>query len=227
MANTDIDPKIVTLLFEVKKNQLLMIERRGYNIDREKGILQLRVDQFIDTYVPFARQQGKSFRAVLTNIYRNNDGAGILVYFADVPTTTTKLGVEGISDAIGMMVEHHLKDAVIITSKDLSPTAVKQIDGLVAYNIQIFLEEELSFDPTAHFLVPKHIPLSMEEQRQFLNQKQNGDASFTIDQLPIILSKDIIARYYGLRGGRVVRIERENMFETMIIKSLSYKVIKE
>ncbi len=227
MTTADIDPKIAALLFEVKKNQLLMIERRGYNIDREKSILQLRLDQFISIYVPFAQNQGKSFRAVLTNVYQNNQGERILVYYADVPTTSTKLGVNEVGDAVASMEQYQLRDAVIITSKDLSPTAAKHVTGLVAYNIQIFLEEEMAYDPTNHFLVPKHIPLSAEEQRQFLNQKRKGEPSFTIDQLPIIPANDIIARYYGLRGGRVVRIERENMFETMIINSVSYKVIKE
>ena len=227
MATSDIDPKTAALLFEVKKNQLLMMERRGYNIDRERGILQLRLDQFIDTYVPFAQSQGKSFRTVLTNVYLNDDGGRILVYYADVPTTSTKLGVNEIGDAIASMEQYQLRDAVIITAKDLSPTAAKQVSGLVAYNIQIFLEEEMAFDVISHSFVPKHIPLSLDEQRKFLNQKRNDEPSFTIDQLPIILSSDIIARYYGLRGGRVVRIERENMFETMIIRSVSYKVIKE
>lgn len=227
MASSDIDPKIAALLFEVKKNQLRMIEKRGYNIERERGILQLRLDQFIDAYVPFAQKQNKSFRAVLTNVYQNDNGDKILVYYADVPSTSTKLGINEVGDAIAGMEQYQLRDAVVISAKDLSPSAAKHVAGLVAYNIQLFLEEEMAYDPTEHFLVPKHTPLSVEEQREFLNQKKNSEPSFTIDQLPIIPSSDIIARYYGLRGGRVVKIERENMFETMIIKSLSYKVIKE
>lgn len=227
MASSDIDPEIAARLFEVKKNQLNMIGRRGYNIDREKGILQLRLDQFLNTYVPFARQQKKSFRSVLSQVYQNDAGQRILVYYADVPVTATKLGVNEMSDAIADMKRYHLGDAVIITAKALSPSASKNVAGFVSYNIQIFLEEEMAYDPTAHFLVPKHIPLSIEEQRQFLQQKQEQEVGFTIDQLPIIPAHDIIARYYGLRGGRVVRIERENMYETMIINSVTYKVIKE
>jgi DNA-directed RNA polymerase I, II, and III subunit RPABC1 len=227
MTTADIDPKIAALLFEVKKNQLLMVERRGYNIDREKGILQLRLDQFISTYVPFAQSQGKSFRAVLTNVYQNNQGNRILVYYADISSTSTKLGVSEVNHAISEMRQYQVSDAVIISPKDLSPNAARDVESLPSYNIQIFLEEEMAYDPTAHFLVPKHVPLSADEQRAYLNQKRNNEPSFTIDQLPIIPANDIIARYYGLRGGRVVRIERENMYETMIIKSVSYKVIKE
>lgn len=227
MSKADIDPRIAAFLFEVKKNQLLMMERRGYNIDREKGILQLRIDQFISTYVPFAQQNNKSLRAVLTNVYQNDQGGRILVYYAEAPLASTQLGVKEVGDPIIEMEQYKIRDAVIITPAALSPVAAKHLAGLVAYNIQIFKEEELAFDPTSHFLVPKHIPLSVEEQRKFLNQRKNDEPSFTIDQLPVIPADDIIARYYGLRGGRIVRIERENMFETMIIKSVSYKLIKD
>nr|QBK91460.1 MAG: DNA-directed RNA polymerase subunit 5 [Pithovirus LCPAC302] len=219
---TDIDPEISARLFEIKKNQLKMVESRGYNIDRERGILELGLDQFLSTYVPFAKQKKKSFRSVMTNVYEKADGQRILVYFADVPSASTQLGVNEIGDAIVDMNTYKLHNAVIITPKDLSPSAKKHIDGLVAYNIQLFLEEEMSYDPTEHFLVPKHIPLTVEEQRDFLTKN-----NISFDQLPIILTSDIIARYYGLRGGQVVRIERENMYQTMILKSVSYKAIKE
>lgn len=222
MSYQDVDPEIAARLFEVKKNQLKMVERRGYNIDRERFVLQMTLPNFLKTYIPFAQEQKRSFRSVMTNVYENGDGQRILVYYADVTPTTTQLGVHEIGDAIAYMDKYNLHDAVIITAKQLSPPAVKRIDGLVAYNIQIFLEEEMAYDPTEHFLVPKHIPLTMEEQRSFLETNK-----ISIDQMPIIMTNDIIIKYLGLRGGRIVRIERENMFETMILKSVTYKAVKE
>ena len=222
MSYQDVDPEVAARLFEVKKNQLRMIERRGYSIDRERFILSLTLPQFLKTYIPFAQEQNISFRGVMTNVYENENGQRILVYYADVPTTSTQLGVNEVGDAIVYMDKYHLHDSVIITVKQLSPPAVKHINGLVAYNIQIFLEEEMAYDPTTHFLVPKHIPLSIEQQREFL---ENPNVS--IDQMPVIRSNDIIIKNLGIRSGRIVRIERDNMFETMIIKSVSYKVVKD
>jgi len=158
----------------------------------------------------------------MTNVYENEQSERILVYYADVPTSSTQLGVNEVGDAIVNMERYHLHDAVIITARQLSPPAVKHINGLVAYNIQIFLEEEMAYDPTQHFLVPKHIPLSKQEQREFLENKD-----ISIDDMPVILSNDIIIKNLGIRSGRIVRIERNNMFETMIIKSVSYKVVKD
>jgi len=222
MSYAEVDPEIVAKLFEIKKNQLKMVDRRGYNIDRERSLLQLTLPQFANSYVKFAREKNTTFRSILTNVYENSVGKRILVYYADVPASSTQLGVEGVGDAIVQMTKYQLHDAIIITAKQLSPPAVKHINGLVAYNIQIFLEEEMAYDPTEHFLVPKHIPLSSDEQRLFL--QKNG---LTIDQLPIIRTDDTIIKYFGLRAGRIVKIERENMYETMILKSVCYKAVKE
>jgi DNA-directed RNA polymerase subunit H (RpoH/RPB5) len=224
MSHSDVpDLEVVSRLFEVKKNQLKMIQRRGYNIDREKNILQLTLVQFSGPYVKFAQDKNTSFRSILTNVYENlSSGKKILVYYADVPSSSTQLGVEGVGDAIDNMRKYNLHDAVIITAKQLSPPAVKHVSGLVAYNIQIFLEEELGYDPTEHFLVPKHTPLTDDEQRLFLEKN-----SLSIDQLPIIRTDDVIIKYLGLRAGRIVKIERKNMYETMIIDSVCYKAVRE
>lgn len=222
MEYEDVDPKIANLLYEIKKNQLKMVERRGYNIDRERQILQLTAPQFINAYIPFAQQQNKTFRSVLTQVYENDEGKKLLVYYADIPSNSSQLGVNELGDAIRDMDHYNLKDAIIITPKQLSSQSEKHISGLVAYNIQIFLEDEMAYDPTEHFLVPTHIPLDKTQQREFF---EKNDISF--DQLPILLTNDIIARYYGLRGGQVVRIERTNLYQTMVINSVAYRAVKE
>jgi DNA-directed RNA polymerase I, II, and III subunit RPABC1 len=222
MSDQDIDSNAAAMLFEVKKNQLKMMQRRGYDIDREKNLLKITLEQFLAAYIPHAQKQRRSLRSVLTNVYENEAGERILVYYADVSHDSTQLGLSEISAAIAEMEKYKLRNAVIITQKSLSPSATKHIAGLVSLNIQIFLEEEMSYDPTEHFLVPEHIPLTMEEQTQLLQEKD-----LDIDQLPVILTTDIMARYYGLRGGRVVKIVRTNMYQTMVIKSLSYRVVKE
>ena len=115
MSYQDVDPEVAARLFEVKKNQLRMIERRGYSIDRERFILSLTLPQFLKTYIPFAQEQNISFRGVMTNVYENENGQRILVYYADVPTTSTQLGVNEVGDAIIYMDKYHLHDSVIIT----------------------------------------------------------------------------------------------------------------
>ena len=221
MSANEIDPKIVALLFNVKKNQLKMVKRRGYDITKEKNILLITEQQFAQTYIPFAESQNKSLREVLTYVYEDNNGKRLLVYYADANDDTVKLGISEVAPVIVQMKQYGVGDAIIISSKALSPSANKHIQGLLSYTIQVFDEIEMAYDPTAHFLVPKHIPLTREEAQEFLSSN-----NIDIEELPNILSDDIIAKYYGLRQGDIVRIERENMFETSIIKSVSYKAIK-
>lgn len=211
------------ILLEVKKNQLKMVRRRGYNIDREAPLLKYKRQNFVNYFLPRCQKEGKTVRSMLTNVYEHTDPekGRLVVYYAETPTTS-QLGVNDAGKAIEYMREYGARTAIIITAKPLSTPAVKSINGLVGYNIQIFLEEEMSYDPTEHIFVPKHIPLTEPEQREFLTKN-----NISIDMMPVISTNDIIARYYGLRQGQVVRIERQNMYETMILNSVSYKVIKD
>lgn len=220
MSYQDIDPEIAELLFKVKKNQLKLVKKRGYNIDREKNLLSITLKRFLDSYVPFAQKNNKSFRSVLTNFYENDDGKRILVYYADVPVTSTQLGVNEIGDAISDMVKYKLSDAIIITGKIPSSSAYKHLNKLVSYNIQVFLEEEMSYNPLEHIFTPEHIPLTPEEQETFLTQN-----NLTIDLLPKILNTDVIIMYLGLRPGQIIKINRHNIFQTSIVDSTSYRVV--
>ena len=220
MSYQDIDPVISALLFEVKKNQLKLIQKRGYNIDREKNLLSITLKQFLKAYIPYAENNNKSFRSVLTNFYENDQGKRILVYYADADPGKSQLGVNIVGDAIEDMVKYKLQDAIIITPKALSSSAYKHVARLVSYNIQVFLEEEMSYNPLEHIFTPEHIPLSPEEQQQYL--KRNN---LTIDQIPKILNTDVIMMYLGLQKGQLVKINRYNIFQTSIIESTSYRVV--
>jgi len=218
----DIDTRAVSLLFEIKKNQLKLVNRRGYNIDRERALLSLSLKDFLNSYIPYAQKQKKTLREVLTQVYENDKGDRIVVYYADVPKGASQLGVEPVSDAIYDLDKWKSKNGIIITAKPLSSSARKQLERLVNYNIQIFLESEMGYDPIEHYLTPEHIALTPEEQREFLDKNK-----LSIDQLPIILDIDMISRYYGFRPGQVIRINRVNMFDTLVQHSVGYRVVKE
>ena len=153
MAVNEVDPKIVALLFNVKKNQLKMVERRGYNIDAEKNILLITEQQFAQTYIPFAESQGKSLREVLTYVYEDDNGKRILVYYADATDDTVKLGISEVAPVIIQMKGYGVGDAIIISSKALSPSASKHIQGLLSYTIQVFDEVEMAVSYT-HLTLP-------------------------------------------------------------------------
>ena len=59
---------------------------------------------------------------------------------------------------------------------------------------------------TKHKYVPRHEPLSEDEQKQFLK-----NSKININNLPkIIINEDPVARYFNLKVGQICRIYRNN-----------------
>jgi len=85
-------------------------------------------------------------------------------------------------------------------------------------NVEIFKMSFLIINITKHRYVPKHEPLTLDEQKIFLNNNKN----ITLNTLPkIIVTEDPIARYFNLKVGQVCRIYRNNPNTG---KSITYRV---
>jgi DNA-directed RNA polymerase I, II, and III subunit RPABC1 len=219
----EIDEVAANKLFTIKKNQLKMVKRRGYIVEpQEEDILSVELEDFLSVYIPFAKQSKQSLRQILSRPYVNAKEEKLVVYYADEPTSTKKLGIEALGNAIVMCEKYNTKNLILITGVDLSSAASKEIEKMVSYNIYVFLENEMTYDPTEHYFTPAHRALSVEEQRNFL--KVNN---LSLDQFPIILTSDMISRYYGFRPGQVIEIRRNNLYDTIISTSLSYRAVKE
>lgn len=90
-------------------------------------------------------------------------------------------------------------DKKIINSFD---KAIQNIKG----NLSIFLENDLYFNPTKHFLVDKHRKLNQKETTDIMNKYNVTIKS----KFPTILKSDPIARWLGLKTGDIVEIDRYN-----------------
>ncbi len=224
----DVDTGKVSKLFIMKKNQLKMLRRRGYNIEREESLLSYKPNDFMNAYVPFAKKAGKSLRSTLSQIYEKNIQnpnervERLYVFYADEDNKHKQLGVETLGEMIHEMDKHKAKNGILITPMPLSSSARKKVEELLSYNIYVFLENEMAYDPTEHYLTPAHRPLTVEEQRDFL-----GKNGISIDQIPIILTSDMISRYYGFKPGQIIEIKRVNLYDTLVQESVSYRVVKE
>lgn len=219
----NIDLVAAQKLFTIKKNQLKLVRRRGYILEEnEENLLYITLEDFLEAYLPFAESKKKSLRNILSRLYYNDRDEKIYVYYADNPKTSKQLGIDAVTDAIANLDKNRSKNLLLITPVPLTSAASKKIQELVSYNIHIFLESEMVYDPTEHYFTPEHKALTKEEQRQFL--ETNG---FNIDQISIMLTSDMIARYYGFRVGQIIKIRRQNTFETLVQESLSYRVVKQ
>jgi DNA-directed RNA polymerase subunit H (RpoH/RPB5) len=222
----NVDEHKAQLLFTIKKNQLKMVQRRGYDIEKERAILEdYTLENFLEVFLPLSEKTNILSRSILSYFspyYENEKGDRLIVYFPDAKKDKKELGVEAVNEAIEELMNNKAKNAIMITPKPISSAARKRIEELPSYNITVFLDNEMTYDPTEHYLTPEHIPLSVEEQRDFLERN-----NISIDQLPIILTNDKIVRYYGFRQGQVIKIKRTNYYDSMVQETIGYRAVKQ
>ncbi|ROW05230.1 hypothetical protein VSDG_00066 [Cytospora chrysosperma] len=116
------------------------------------------------------------------------------------------MGVKEIKKFVQHISQNSYKAGIMVTVGALSPQARKAIGATSAYTqIECFLLEDLLVNITHHDLVPTHVVLSGEEKAALLKRYRLKET-----QLPRILLKDPISRYYGLRRGQVVKIIRSS-----------------
>ncbi|GAX84783.1 hypothetical protein CEUSTIGMA_g12205.t1 [Chlamydomonas eustigma] len=83
----------------------------------------------------------------------------------------------------------------IVVVRDIPPQA-KTFEELTQKDVQLFLIRELQFDVTEHELVPNHVPIRDAEGIEAVLARYRLKVA---TQLPLILSSDVIARYFALK----------------------------
>ncbi|XP_050227854.1 DNA-directed RNA polymerase V subunit 5A [Mercurialis annua] len=93
-----------------------------------------------------------------------------------------------------------LTGLVLILENQITNQALKAMD-LFKFKVEMFQITDLLINITKHVLKPKHQVLTDEEKKKILK-----DYCIEEKQLPRILRRDAIARYYGLEKGQVVKV---------------------
>ncbi len=113
---------------------------------------------------------------------------------------TTIRKIEDIDEFLDKYKDHY---KFVIVSK-ITPKAYKQF---IEYdNLEVFFDDDMLVNKIDHIFVPKHTLLSQEEQDQI--RKEYG---FKRIEIGIIKESDSIARYYNLKPGQIIRIERPSV----------------
>lgn len=118
----------------------------------------------------------------------------------------SSMGVKEIKRFATYVATNNFKAGIMVTIGTLSPQARKGINATSALTtLECFLLEDLLVNITHHDLVPTHVVLSRDEKAALLKRYRLRET-----QLPRILMKDPISRYYGLKRGQVVKIIRSS-----------------
>ncbi|RYC64592.1 hypothetical protein CHU98_g1623 [Xylaria longipes] len=116
----------------------------------------------------------------------------------------TSVGAEAMRKFAKFCSHEHYRTGMMILSGNVSSAAKKEIPKFAQWtNIEWFLEDDLLINITHHELVPTHVILSREEKTALLKRYRLKET-----QLPRILQRDPVAKYFGMRRGQIVKIIR-------------------
>ncbi len=115
----------------------------------------------------------------------------------------TKIGIKEIQRIQNKIKHLNIFHSIIITEKDLTPQAKKNIDKEI--NIEFFLYKNLIFNITKHILQPKFRIMETEEINFILKS-----LNCYLSNLPKISINDPISRYYNAKIKDVFEIKRKD-----------------
>lgn len=122
-------------------------------------------------------------------------------------TNSIKFNVESIQEYILMMKKMNLYHSIIVYKDNVTPVAKKIIDDTKEFKIELFKVDELQFNITKHYLVPKHEIHFKKGTKECMKFKKTYG-----DNFPILLRNDPVSRFYDYEKGDIIKITDSNGF---------------
>lgn len=120
----------------------------------------------------------------------------IIIFFPE----ETKVNIDVIKEKIYRMKNIEIKKCIIVYKESITSSAKKTIE-MLSSDIELFNIEELKYNITKHYLVPKHILLTDKEKKEIKSFNK---------KLPSLLRSDPVSRFYNYKKGDVIKIIRDN-----------------
>jgi DNA-directed RNA polymerase I, II, and III subunit RPABC1 len=180
-------------LYKVRETILEMISDRGYYVPESENIT---FEQFILKY------NNKNIDIFINDEVKNKK---IYVHFHNDIKNFSKGDLKNIMQkVISEFSDQDITLILLLREKENSAVS-KELTKEAYKNVEVFLKKNMLFNITHHVLVPKHILLSKEEEKDLL-EKYNTNKG----KLPKISKVDPIAKYYGMKSDQICKIIRKS-----------------
>jgi len=133
------------------------------------------------------------------------NGKQVCAFLAKNP----KFNVERIQEFLSIMKQIDVWHSIIVYKDNVTPVAKKVIEEATDLTIELFQEEELQYNITKHYLVPKHEIAYLKGTKSSKEFKDKYGDTF-----PILLKTDPVARFYGYNKGDIIKITRKGDYIT-------------
>ncbi|PPE00862.1 hypothetical protein ES288_D09G144300v1 [Gossypium darwinii] len=174
-----------------RRTVLEMLRDRGYAVPNTE------IDLSLHEFRAIHGQSPDFDRLKLSVTHKTDSSKRTLVVFYGPGVVK----VSGIRLIAGLITSKEtLTGLILIVQNHITNQALKALD-LFSFKVEIFQITDLLVNITKHVLKPQHRALT-EHEKQRLLQKYSIEEK----QLPRLLKKDAIARYYGFEKGQVIKV---------------------
>ncbi|CAK9185905.1 unnamed protein product [Ilex paraguariensis] len=174
-----------------RRTVLEMLKDRGYAVPDSE--INLSLPEFRNIH----GQKPDIDRLRISTSHRSDPSNKVLVLFCGQGVVKVNV-IRAIATQI--MNKDSLSRLILIVQNQITSQATKALD-LFSFKVEVFQITDLLVNITKHVLKPKHQVLSDKDKQKLLKK-----FSLEEKQLPRMLQKDAIARYYGLEKGQVVKV---------------------
>ncbi|WWD20614.1 hypothetical protein CI109_105090 [Kwoniella shandongensis] len=183
--------------------RLWRVSRTVHEMVRDRGYLLADYEINVP-FDEFKQKHGATGSVDRTNMsfdaLHSENSEKIFVYFC----SEKNVSKASMKTFIGSMDKMGARRGMIIWSEKMSPAAKKTLTEMGSeYSLEDFPESDLLVNITRHFLVPKHVIMKPDEKSALIKRYRLKET-----QLPRIMITDPVARYYGMKRGQVMKIER-------------------
>ena len=213
-------PTLAERLFSTKKHQIMMLQARGYEVP-DAAILDFTQDQF-NTYY-----QGSIPK--LTSQIIPKEGSKkkpLLVWY--IETLDKDVPVADVRQLAAFLTDEHgqtriFSHTIIISDQKLGTPAAQTLAEMPAFEVEHFRFDELSYNPTEHFLQSTFHRLSKNQAKAFFEAMSYVHPS----QMPTMYTTDPVAKYYHYQHGDLIMIIRHAVIKQTPEKEVFYRIVKD